>query len=125
RLRGIGAEVLLVDVAVVADDESHHAGLAPAHRPGDDGEPAQHAAVDQVVVGAARRIRALAVEQTEAIAVVAVLLDLAGLRRGDQRAERAFRLPGLALPIEPVLFAGTAQQAPGIDRKPHLHGIGR
>src|SRR4029078_2074308 len=91
----LGAEVALVDVAALVDDEGHHAGLAVGHRPGDDAEAAAHAAVHQVAVGAARSVGALAIEQAVAIAVIALTLGVARLRLGDQRAERALRLAGL------------------------------
>src|SRR6185503_10564506 len=68
----IRPEILLVDVAVLADDEAHHAGLAVLHRPGDDSEAADHAVVHQVAVSAARCVGALAIEQAIAIAVIAL-----------------------------------------------------
>src|SRR3954452_15827235 len=58
-LRRFGPEVALVDVAALADDESHHTGLAIAHRPGHDGEATDHAPIDDVVARAARRRRSL------------------------------------------------------------------
>src|SRR3954466_2438757 len=51
-LGGVRTEVVPVDVARLADDEGHDAGLAVLHRPGDHGEAADHAILDQVVVGA-------------------------------------------------------------------------
>ncbi len=51
------AEVPFVGVARLAHHEGRDAGLAIGHRPGDHREARDHAVVDQVGVGAARRRR--------------------------------------------------------------------
>lgn len=57
--RGVGAEVLLVHHAVVTHHEGHHAGIPVLDRPRHRGKPADHAAMRDVVVRAAGRVRAL------------------------------------------------------------------
>src|SRR3954452_2709707 len=64
-LRRFGPEVALVDVAALADDEGHHAGLTIAHRPGDRREAADHAAGHDIAGAAARCRRSLRIEQVE------------------------------------------------------------
>ena len=56
---GFWAEVFLPDFALLVDNESHHAGIAPFLRPGDQGETSQHAAVDDVIIFAGGRVGTL------------------------------------------------------------------
>src|SRR5690349_20444871 len=56
---GLVAEVLLVDDALLVDDEGHHAGHRPLRRPGDEREAGYHVAIDDVLVVTAWRVRAL------------------------------------------------------------------
>src|SRR5438067_13592936 len=122
-LRSVGPEILLVDNAILIDDEGHHASFAVGHGPGDDAEAADHAAIGEVAVGAARRIGALAVEQAIVVAVVAFALLDALLGVGDQRPERALGLAGLGLPIKAVLLARRAEQPARIGGHAGLHRI--
>src|SRR5262245_40150665 len=52
-LRGVGPKVLLVDLAVLVDDEGHHAGFAIGHRPGNHAEATDHPSAGEIAVGAA------------------------------------------------------------------------
>src|ERR1700733_6783151 len=67
---GIGAEILFVYLAVVVDDEAHHAGFAVLRRIGNDGKAAQHFAVDDIAVSAAGRVLALLRQYPIVITVV-------------------------------------------------------
>src|SRR6516164_1372475 len=122
---GLRPEVLLVDHAIVIDDERHHAGIAPTRRPGNQPEAANHPAVDNEIGGTPRRVRALAGQELEVIPVIGGGLLRGGrpsIARGaggcHQRAERALRLPFLGGPIEAVYLAGAAQNMLGVFRRP-------
>src|SRR3954454_24210112 len=67
-------EVAFVQLAVVADQEAHHARLAPFGRRRDRAEAGNHAAVDHVAVGTARSARALAREDAEVVAPIRLAL---------------------------------------------------
>src|SRR5262249_47292514 len=67
-LGGARTEVLLVDGAVVVDDERHHAGVAVFRRPRDEAEAADHLALHHVVLHAARRGRSLPGEDLVVVA---------------------------------------------------------
>ena len=45
----LGAEVFLIDLASLVDDEGHHPGVAPFGGPGDQREARDHLPVDDVV----------------------------------------------------------------------------
>src|SRR5262245_66481876 len=97
-LSGAGAEIFLVDPALVVHQERHHAGVPVFGGPGDQGEAADHLAARDIVDGAAGRARSLAGED---LVVIAVIRDplLAGTialgrRGGGARAERALPLAG-------------------------------
>src|SRR5262249_17803257 len=91
----LGPEVLLVRDAVLVDHERHDPGGRVVQGPGHEAEAARHRAILDVVGGAARRGRALALEDAVVVAVQRrgplagseVVALLAGLR--DQHAERA------------------------------------
>src|SRR5436190_1550302 len=68
------AEVLLEDRAVLVDDERHDAALAVLRRIRDHREAGEHAAIDDVVVGAAGCRRALPGKDAEVVAEVRVAL---------------------------------------------------
>src|SRR3982751_5079220 len=69
RLRVV-AEAALVEDAVVVGEEGHDAGVAVLRRVGDDGEPADEVAVDEVVGRAAGGLGALGGQQPVAVAVI-------------------------------------------------------
>src|SRR5882724_11143269 len=66
---GVRAEVALAHAALLVDDESHHTGFPVFHRPRDQGEAADHVAIDDVVVFPARSMFALARQHLEKVAV--------------------------------------------------------
>src|SRR5271163_1990519 len=47
----ISSQILLQQVAVLIDDESHHAGVAVLSWIGDEGEAAGHLSIDDIVLG--------------------------------------------------------------------------
>src|SRR6478736_8241655 len=67
---GILAEILLEDLAVVADDKGHHAAIAVLSGIRHHREAGDHAPVDDVAVRAAGRTLPLACENLELIAAV-------------------------------------------------------
>ncbi len=91
-------EILLIDLAVLVDDERHHPGAGPVRRPRDQPEAAEHQPVRDVVVGATRGMRTLALQNMEVISMIGLRLGVLarmvaaspGLR--DKRSERAWRL---------------------------------
>src|SRR4029453_15111743 len=99
--RRLWTEGLLINDALLVDDESHYPGVAVAPRPGDHAETADHAPVHDVVARPARRRRALRIEQAEIVAIMAVGRLAVGLRLGDSGPERALRLPPPGPPTEP------------------------
>src|SRR6185436_19085500 len=58
-LRRILPEVLLINAALLVDDEGHHAGLAVFGGPGHQREATDHVSIDYVIIFAARRVIAL------------------------------------------------------------------
>src|SRR5271170_8162211 len=58
----ISSQILLQQDAVLVDDERHHAGVAIFSGIGNEGKPAGHLSIDDVVLGAAGYVRALASE---------------------------------------------------------------
>src|SRR5262249_53071788 len=92
------AEVLLVDVPMMTDEECHQAGNAILRGIGHEGEPADHVAAHHVVDFAARRIRPLPDENPIMVTVIGVTLigDGISLRRRScgQLTERALVLSG-------------------------------
>ena len=92
-------------------------------------ETADHLAVDQVVIGTAGCVRALAREDAVVIAVIryrrgAGLVAFRRCLRG-QLAERARCLALRGRPIEAILLSRTAHDPLGIDMRPESSGIER
>src|SRR5215470_12077491 len=116
--RRAGTEILLVDDAVLAHDEGHHAGGAPLRGEGDEGEPADHVAVRDVVRGSSGGIRTLGREDAVVVAVKGRAPVRAAVplrpRPRDERSERTLRLPRLALPVETILLARRPGQPLGV-----------
>ena len=74
NIKGRGPEVLLIDLALLVDDEGHYARVAPLGRPGNERKSCDHVAVDNVVVGTARRMFSLAGQDFEIVAMIGCLL---------------------------------------------------
>src|SRR5512134_274364 len=113
---GVGAQVLLQDLAVVAALERHDAGAPVVSGPGDEREAGDHVAVDHVVVSAAGRIGALLRENAEVVAaewfaLLAAFKVLLG--RGGEGAERTLDAVGSGRPVEAVLSALAAPEPLG------------
>ena len=70
ELVGLWAEILLEHGAIVTDHKSHDARIAVLRGIGDKREAANHLAFGQIVVGSARRIRALAGKDAIVISVI-------------------------------------------------------
>src|SRR5262245_21481905 len=119
---GVRAQVLLVDDALVIDDEGHHAGHAVLRGERDEREAPDHTAVSSIVVRAVARAWALAGEDAIEIAVVRhrrVTSPVALTSRPhDQRPERAQRLAGLRRPVQTVVLAGRARELLGVLPEP-------
>ena len=104
-------------VAVLVDDEGHHAGIAVVGRVGDEAEAADHLAAHDVVIGATGSRRSLARQDLVAVAVIgrpgAGRVALArGI--GHEFADRALLLARLARPIEAVLLVRAADDLLGV-----------
>src|SRR5271167_733307 len=69
-----GPEVLLIDNAIVADDEGLYSGDTILGRRGDQGEAPDHHAFDHIVEPAQRSIRTLPLENLEIVAVIRLFL---------------------------------------------------
>src|SRR5690606_28048512 len=81
----------------------------------DQREAADHPALHDVVVLAARRVRTLRLQDAEVVPVERDRLALAGpvalgARARERGAERALGLALGGLPVEPVLLAGAARE---------------
>src|SRR4051794_5861121 len=64
------SQILLVDSAAMIDQKGHDAGIAVLGRPGDQRKTTDHLALDDVVEGAAGRVRALPFQDSEIISVI-------------------------------------------------------
>src|ERR1700683_4012238 len=53
-LLGIGSQVLLIDLTVLIDNESHHSRVEIANRIGNQCESSGHLAIDDIASGTAR-----------------------------------------------------------------------
>src|SRR5271157_867672 len=114
RGRG-GAEILLVNDALVAHQERLDARHAVLRRVGDQRESADHLAVHHVVHGAARGVGALGFQHAEEVAVIRRRLSGVGGHGGRGIGERlGHGAAGLALPIQAVLLARGSRHLLGI-----------
>src|SRR5262245_29347675 len=107
----------------MVDDERHDAGITVFSWIGDGRKATDHVALDDVINGPARRSRALAQQDLEAIAVVrfAGARAIAALRcLGDGLTQRARRLVSTRRPVKSVLLAGRTDDLLCIDRLPAL-----
>src|SRR5262245_7519270 len=105
---GVGAEVLVVQHAVVADDERRHASLAVLCWPGNHSKSADQPAMGDITERAARRVLALRGEQPVVVPEIARLTTATALCAGDGHGwtERTQFLALLGRPVQPVLLAG-------------------
>src|SRR5262245_20495969 len=102
RLRGRArAEVLLVQYAVMVDQEGHHPGVTVLDRPCHDRKTANQPVVRDVVERAARRMLALGRQQLVVVAVVALPAATSTFtaRRVDGWSKRARLLARLGIPV--------------------------
>ena len=111
----VTAEIFLIDNAVLVDDEGHDAGIAIGGRIGDHREAARHTIVEDVIPGAAGRIRPLLGQNPEIVAVIGPRLHMRGAGPvtgrpglGDERAQRAFLFAWFDGPIEPITLSNRA-----------------
>src|SRR5262245_27230662 len=128
RLRRLGSEVFLIHDAILVHDERHDARGAVQGRVCDECEPADHVALDDEIVRAARRVGTL--REEDAIEVAVIWGGSAAWRQriaggpcpGNERTERALLLTGLRFPVEAVVLAlGTLEplrvrEKPGASR---------
>src|SRR5208282_4450308 len=95
-LAGIGTQVLLIDLAVLIDDEGHHSRVAIAGRVSKQRESSGHLARDDIAFGAIRRVGSLTGQQPVKVAVegmrlASMLIAFAG-RFSDKGTEGTLRL---------------------------------
>ena len=95
-------EVDVVDDAVLVDDEGLDARLAIFGRPSDEAEAGDHVAIDDVVVGAAGDLVALAGQDLELVAEIAFAFG-GGVELGlVEVAGGALAIDVVGRPVEPV-----------------------
>src|SRR6202007_2441076 len=112
---GVGAEIPLIDVAVVIDDERHDPRDAILRWEGDQTEPADNVPLDDLFFSAAGRVVALRLEDPVVVAVIGrwLLPRFAVAFRARARhelADGAFFLARSGGPIEPVVLARAAHE---------------
>src|SRR5579859_4438910 len=130
----VGAEVLLVNTALLVNDKSHYAGIAPFIGIGNQGMAGDHVAVDDVIVFTAGGMRPLAREDFEEVSVVRTtasrgitgtgivlgrrVLGAVAFRAsfGDERAKRAWSFIGSSFPVQAVVLARRADEPGCIGR---------
>src|SRR5208282_712669 len=107
---GLGTEILLIDDAVLVNDERHYPRVAVSRRKCNYSEAAGHVAIDDIALGAAGRVRPLAFEGLVVIAVIGLrLVFLAEVTGGaclaNQRTQGALLVTRACRPIEPIMLA--------------------
>src|SRR6266849_4865508 len=122
KLCCVGTQVLLVNGARFVDNKSHHARGAVLDRVGDEGESCAHLPINDIVLGSARRVRSLAREDPEKIAIERNVLANLVLwkilaRVSDERVYRAIELIVSTVPVQTIVLAFIADQFLG-----ELHG---
>src|SRR5579863_3657924 len=112
-IEGFDSEILLVDDAVLTDNEGLHAGDTIFSGRRNQGEAPDHYAFNHEVHLTKRRRRALALQNLEEISVVRFRLEVISLLDGlgDFFADRAAPATIRILPGEAVLRAGRADDA--------------
>src|SRR5438045_2489336 len=64
---GVRSEILLIDAALLINNESHDARVSVGGRPCDEGKAPDHVSVDDIVVFATRRMLALTSKDFEQV----------------------------------------------------------
>src|SRR5579862_4835420 len=122
RSGGLGRgfpQVFLKEQSILVDDECHHSRVAVFSWIGNEGEPANHLPVDQIVLRTAFCVATLLGQHTEVVAVKRSMrarlyaISVIG-RECDHRAERARRLIFGRLPVQAVLLAGVTDDLKGV-----------
>src|SRR5262245_26155597 len=118
----LGSEILLVEDALVIDEERHHAGIAVLRRIGHQREAADQLAARDVIQRSPVSALPLAGQNLVVVAVIghALVAGAITLRRrtGGKVAERALILAGLRRPVQAVLLARPADDALRVDPVP-------
>src|SRR5271165_6240889 len=117
--RGLRAEILLINDAVLIHDEANHAAAAIHGRVGNQREAIAHLAVDDIAAGGTLGGGAFAGQDAEEVAVVRRGLPLAaaiafGRSLCGELAQRAQLLGVLGLPVKTVLLTRRAGKFLGI-----------
>src|SRR6516162_980739 len=113
---GAGPEILLIDDAIVIDDEGHDPGDSISGWEGDKSEAGDHVSVEDVVVSAVSRGRALCFQNAIEVAVIgcAAPACLGAVAVASclhhEWTDRAFVLAWFGGPIEAITLAGAAQE---------------
>src|SRR5262245_59602265 len=106
-LRRIGAEVLLIDRTVMADEEGLYARFAIARRPRNQCISCNHIPIDHIVISAASHIAPLPGENAESITEIALVRGSAGFSEfclDHKGSGGAFSIV-IRRPIKPVMRA--------------------
>src|SRR5918993_1378395 len=113
------------------DDKAHHAGVAVFGWVSDQREAADHSALDQIAVSAARSVLSLRGKNTIIVAVIGNrccgnLITFTPHSSHD-RTKRTLRLTSLRLPIQTVLLTGITDKLLSIFQQgilvPILHRV--
>src|SRR6266568_923478 len=115
KLCCVGTKVLFVNRSRFVDNKSHHTRGAVLDRVGDEGESCAHLPIDDIVLGAARRMSPLASEDPKHIPIERnMLANLVGweilARVSDQRVDRAVELIASTVPIQTIVSTFIADQ---------------
>src|SRR5207245_9105676 len=99
----------------LVDNKSHHTGGTVVDRIGDKGKSRCHLAINNIVLGAARRMWSLAREDPEHVPIERnMLANLVGwkilARVSDERIDRAIELIASSVPIQTIVAAFIADQ---------------
>ena len=120
---GFGTEILLVHDAVVIHQERHDARRVITRGIGDEAKTADHGPAHDIVIGAARRIGALSLQNAIVIAVVGRRLAALGFlvalgsRSYEQRSEGTRLFAGFHGPVKAVALVRGAPKSLGILKK--------
>src|SRR6266705_5657587 len=111
----VGTKVLFVNGSGLVDNKSHHTRGAVLDRVGNEGESCAHLPIDDIVLGAARRMSSLASEDPEHIPIernmLANLVRWEILARvSDERVDRTVELIVSTVPVQTIVLAFFADQ---------------
>src|SRR5712691_1776832 len=115
KLCCVGTKVLFVNRSRFVDNKSHHTRGAVLDRVGNEGESCAHLPIDDIVLGAARRMSPLASEDPKHIPIernmLANLVRWEILPRvSDERVDRAIKLIASTVPIQTIVPTFIADQ---------------